>query len=361
MLDDRCPQGGEADAVARWTAGSEVQRPRPCAAVKRVISSSSPGNAATRSRFTLCQVAGAPSSGRSRCSGPLYCDIPSKVTISGAGALAFLGEPARRIWVPTVGGIAVPRRGRRGGPYDAYVPAPPPELVPELLADLCAFCNDDGLPAIAQAAVAHAQFETIHPLADGNGRTGRALISMVLRRRDLAQRTTPPISPAPATQAKTYVEALTATRVVGKPAETVPPLNRWSAFFAAACRRAIADASAFEHRIEALQAAWNDRLGPARAHASARRLLVHLPAMPILGADDAAKMLGRQFWAANRAVARLVARTSTREPGGRYACVASGARRPAAPETNRGRERHSRTKNASLLTQLASWPPASRR
>jgi Fic family protein len=45
--------------------------------------------------------------------------------------------------------------------------------VPGLLDDLCAFCEDDALPAVAQAALAHAQFETIHPFADGNGRTGR--------------------------------------------------------------------------------------------------------------------------------------------------------------------------------------------
>src|SRR3984957_7846455 len=69
----------------------------------------------------------------------------------------------------------------------AFVP-PPPDLVRGLLDDLCAFCNTDAVPAVAQAAIAHAQFETIHPFADGNGRTGRALIHLVLRRRGLAQR-----------------------------------------------------------------------------------------------------------------------------------------------------------------------------
>ncbi|MCL2395643.1 MAG: Fic family protein [Acidimicrobiaceae bacterium] len=71
-----------------------------------------------------------------------------------------------------------------GSPYNpcsaAFVP-PPPEFVEELVADLCAFCNDDSLPAVAHAAIAHAQFETIHPFVDGNGRTGRALIHLVLR------------------------------------------------------------------------------------------------------------------------------------------------------------------------------------
>ena len=75
----------------------------------------------------------------------------------------------------------------------AFVP-PPPEDVPALLNDLLAFCNDDGLPALAQAAIAHAQFETIHPFVDGNGRAGRVLIHLVLRRRGIAARFLPPVS-----------------------------------------------------------------------------------------------------------------------------------------------------------------------
>jgi len=66
-----------------------------------------------------------------------------------------------------------------------FVP-PPPENVAALLDDLVAFCADETLPPIVQAAVAHAQFETIHPFADGNGRTGRALVQVILRRRGLA-------------------------------------------------------------------------------------------------------------------------------------------------------------------------------
>ena len=84
-----------------------------------------------------------------------------------------------------------------GGSYNpcaaAFVP-PPPEDVHDLLEDLVRFCNDDTLPALAQAAVAHAQFETVHPFVDGNGRTGRVLLHLVLRRRGLAHRVLPPVS-----------------------------------------------------------------------------------------------------------------------------------------------------------------------
>ena len=89
----------------------------------------------------------------------------------------------------------------------AFVP-PPREDVPALLDDLISFCNDDGLPALAQAAIAHAQFETIHPFVDGNGRAGRVLIHLVLRRRGIATRFLPPVSLVLATWADDYVAGL---------------------------------------------------------------------------------------------------------------------------------------------------------
>jgi len=85
-----------------------------------------------------------------------------------------------------------------------YVP-PPPAPVPDLLDDLARFCDDDSLPAVAQTAVAHAQFETIHPFVDGNGRTGRALIHLILRRRGLAPRVVPPVSLVLATLSRDYI------------------------------------------------------------------------------------------------------------------------------------------------------------
>lgn len=90
----------------------------------------------------------------------------------------------------------------------AFVP-PPPEFVADLMADLATFANDDALPAVAQAAIAHAQFGTIHPFVDGNGRTGRALIHLILRRRGVADRVLPPVSLILATWAKDYVTTST--------------------------------------------------------------------------------------------------------------------------------------------------------
>jgi fido (protein-threonine AMPylation protein) len=87
-----------------------------------------------------------------------------------------------------IGGGSTPRLAR-------YVP-PPPERVPALMDDLFAFVHRDDLHPVAQAALAHAQFESIHPFTDGNGRIGRALVAAVLRRRGLTRSVTVPIATA---------------------------------------------------------------------------------------------------------------------------------------------------------------------
>ena len=190
----------------------------------------------------------------------------------------------------------------------AFVP-PPPELVAGLLDDLCAFCNDDSLPPLAQAAIAHAQFETIHPFIDGNGRTGRALIHLVLRRRGLGLRVLPPISLMLATWSRDYVAGLTATRYEGEPgsAEAQAGLNRWIALIAAACHRAVEDAGRFEEQVGALQESWRERIGPARRDSAVRLLIGALPAAPVLTAPAAAELIGRSFQATSQAIGRLVA------------------------------------------------------
>jgi Fic family protein len=189
----------------------------------------------------------------------------------------------------------------------AYVP-PPPELVADLMADLCSFCNTDDLPGVVQAAIAHAQFETIHPFVDGNGRTGRALIQLVLRRRGLATRVLPPVSLILATWAKDYVNALMGTRYRGPATsrDAHEGTNRWVAQFATACARAVADAAAFERRAQEIEAAWRVRVGSVRKNSAADLLLRGLLGAPVVTVPSAATVIGRSFPAANNAVAQLV-------------------------------------------------------
>jgi Fic family protein len=164
------------------------------------------------------------------------------------------------------------------------------------------------LPAVAQAAIAHAQFETIHPFADGNGRTGRALIQLVLRRRGLATRVLPPVSLILATWASDYVDGLTATRyrgpATGKNAHA--GLNLWVGRFAGACVRAVQDAASFEERIEQIQCQWRTQLGSVRKNSSADLLIRSIAGAPVLTVGGAAALIGRSYPQANAAIERMV-------------------------------------------------------
>ena len=188
----------------------------------------------------------------------------------------------------------------------AFVP-PPPDRVEELLADLCSFCNDEALPAVAQAAIAHAQFETIHPFADGNGRTGRALVHVLLRRRGLAPVVVPPVSLVLATWSEDYVAGLTATRSRKEPdaPDAIEGFNRWIALFAAAMSRAVDDATEYERRVHEIQVRWRDAVGKVRADSAVLRLIEALPGAPLVTVQSATVLIGRSVQATNEAIADL--------------------------------------------------------
>ena len=157
-----------------------------------------------------------------------------------------------------------------------FVP-PPHEEVNRLMEDLATFCSDDALPPLVQAAIAHAQFETIHPFADGNGRTGRALIQVILRRRGLAPDFVPPISVILASEKERYIEGLTLFREDRVPA--------WLEIFAVAARRGADLAIRYMARVAELQQRWRSRLDDAsrpRADAAAWTIIDVLPAHPVV-------------------------------------------------------------------------------
>jgi len=169
-----------------------------------------------------------------------------------------------------------------------FVP-PPPEDVEGLLDDLCSAINDDRLPPIVQAGIVHAQFETIHPFADGNGRAGRALIHVVLKRRRVAPAYVPPISVVLATDRDRYIEGL--TRFRGERA------SDWIEQFAAAARGAANLARAYLRELQQLSAAWRAQLSaqpaPPRSDAAAWALIDILPGYPVISAPVAAAVTGR--------------------------------------------------------------------
>lgn len=189
----------------------------------------------------------------------------------------------------------------------AFVP-PPPEFVEDLMADLVAFCNSSTLPTVAQAAMAHAQFETIHPFIDGNGRTGRALIHLILRRRGLAPRVLPPVSLILATWAKDYLGGLEASRYRGASTsrEAHAGANLWIGRFAGACARAVQDATSFEERAQVIEDLWRQRLAKVRARSATDLLMRALMGAPVVTVHSAAELIDRSFVQTNQAIARLV-------------------------------------------------------
>ena len=182
----------------------------------------------------------------------------------------------------------------------AFVP-PPPELVGSLLDDLVAFCADAALPPLMQAAIAHAQFETIHPFADGNGRTGRALVQIILRRRGLAPRYVPPISIALAADRDGYVRGLVHFRAGHEAA--------WIERFATAAARSARLASVYLERVSVLQARWRrdlQRVVAPRRDSASRLLIEVLPAHPVITVAVGVAATGRTRPAVATAIDQLV-------------------------------------------------------
>ena len=180
-----------------------------------------------------------------------------------------------------------------------FVP-PPPDHVGPLLADLNDAVNREDLPPLVQAALVHAQFEAIHPFEDGNGRTGRALLQVVLRRRGIAPSYVPPVSVILAAERDAYIDGLGEFRF-GDP-------TRWIARFAVACARAATLAARYLDAVGDLQAEWRDLLVAAtnpRADAAAWLLIEFLPAHPVISTAGAVAATGRTKAAVHAAVAQL--------------------------------------------------------
>ncbi len=182
-------------------------------------------------------------------------------------------------------------------PRDAAFIPPPEDEVPGLLADLCTFIDRDDIPAVVQAAIVHAQFETIHPFADGNGRVGRCLIHVVLRRRDVADRYVPPVSVILATNATAYIRGLTEYRA--------GLVSEWCGLFAAALRSAARRAEALTRELRLLEDAWRERAGYPRRGSAADTLLAQLPAFSIVDSATVQHIAGVSAVAARNALNEL--------------------------------------------------------
>ena len=177
-----------------------------------------------------------------------------------------------------------------------YVP-PPPEYVAPLLEDLCRFVAREDLSPIAQAAIAHAQFENIHPFADGNGRVGRTLIHTILRRGGEAPNFVPPVSLVLAATRESYIAG------IGEFSKG--DVSSWCDLFAVATEESALEAERMAAQIEERQASWLWRLGDPRSDAAVRKLVAQLPAQPVMNVSTGQRLTGRSHVAVGSALAQL--------------------------------------------------------
>ena len=186
--------------------------------------------------------------------------------------------------------------GGRLSPHSASFVPPHHDRVAPLMADLTQFCARTDIPVLVHAALAHAQFETIHPFPDGNGRTGRALIQSMLRHGEVTRNVTVPVSAGLLGDVDSYFAALTAYRQ-GDPEPIVRALT--DAAFAA-----VANATRLVSDLNQIRARWKQAV-PARAKSTASRMLDLLLAHPVVNRKLIATELGVSEQAAQMAIDSL--------------------------------------------------------
>lgn len=184
-------------------------------------------------------------------------------------------------------------------PRDARHVPPRPGRVPELLDDLAAFVSRNDIPAVVQAAIAHAQFETIHPYRDGNGRVGRALAHMILRRRRVTVNAIAPLSIAILGDRDRYLNGLEAYEH-GR-------LGTWLSYFIRASTTAADSTARLSQQLTGLHDEWRNLaiVADSRSDAAIRSTVDQLTSHPVCSTSQLAERLGVSRPAARRALQQL--------------------------------------------------------
>ena len=185
---------------------------------------------------------------------------------------------------------------------DATFVPPPAEAVPAALGNLERFLHqDDDLPLLVKVGLVHAQFETIHPFLDGNGRVGRLLITFLLCECKALRKPVLYLSHYFKKHRQEYYDRLQAVRDAGD-------WERWLVFFLKGIAEVSTQAAHTAQRIlllrEEHRARITERLG--RAAGNGHRVLESLYERPIASVKQVETLLGTTFAAANQIVRRLV-------------------------------------------------------
>lgn len=186
---------------------------------------------------------------------------------------------------------------------DADFVPPPPHDVPELLGDLERFLHrSDDLPALVRIGIAHAQFETIHPFLDGNGRVGRLLITFLLCQQEILLEPILYLSHFFKQHRAEYYERLQAIRDAGD-------WEGWLAFFLRGVTAVSAEATDTARRILALREEHRTAVTARFGHAAGNGHLVldRLYEQPVVSVAGIRSITGTSYTAANALAARFVA------------------------------------------------------
>jgi Fic family protein len=187
--------------------------------------------------------------------------------------------------------------GTSFSPHAADYVGPESASVPNLIEDLVKFCRRVDLPALVQVAIAHAQFETIHPFTDGNGRTGRALVQVLLNRLGLTKSVMVPVSAGLLKSTKKYFEALTAFRA-GDPLPIIQVFSEASLF-------AVQNGRKLASELQEIRVNWQSLL-KVRSDSGARELLDSLIGQPLITGARATEILERSPANTQLAIDKLV-------------------------------------------------------
>jgi Fic family protein len=181
-----------------------------------------------------------------------------------------------------------------------FVP-PPPDIVPQALGDLEQFLHaEHNLPLLIKTGLAHAQFETIHPFLDGNGRVGRLLITFLLCESGVLHKPVLYLSHYFKRHRQTYYELLQATRDKGA-------WEDWLQFFLRGVTEVSAQATETARRIltlrETHRASITEHFGYSAGNG--HRVLEGLYEHPIMSVNEVCGLIGTTYPAANQLVERL--------------------------------------------------------
>ncbi len=181
--------------------------------------------------------------------------------------------------------------GSGATPIGATFVGPRHELIPGAISDLIAFTRRGDMLALPQIAVSHAQFETIHPFTDGNGRTGRALVQAMLRNKGLTRQVTVPVSAGLLADTDAYFAALTSYR----DGDAAPIVDS----FSNATVRAITNGRQLIADLREIRESWNGVI-TARSDSAVWKVADLLTRRPVVNAVLVAQELGIESTNAHR-------------------------------------------------------------